>query len=169
MKNIIYSCLILAAAVPVSAQVAIGKTNVTGTSTLLDFESDFRGIILPAVSMGDVPSLNQNNNGTLLYDLDSQTVQMFENEMWVPLSDTGDASAITVNPAIETGDGAIIGDDTTDALGVLVMEAPDKAMILPKVADPHLTVKSPYPGMICYDTTSKTIAVFDGAVWNYWK
>ncbi len=169
MKKLIFSFIILGTAVTATAQVAIGKNNVTGTSTLLDFESNFRGIILPAVSMTDVPALNENNNGTFLFDLDTQTVQMFENESWVPLSDEGDASAITVNPSAETGEGAIIGAETTDAVGVLVLEASDKAMILPKVADPHLTVKSPYPGMICYDTASRTIAVFDGAVWNYWK
>lgn len=169
MKKIFFSIMILSTAATVSAQVAIGKNSVTGTSTLLDFESNFRGIILPAVSMGDVPALDQNNNGTFLFDLDTQTVQMFEIETWVPLSDEGDASLINVNPAAETGEGAIIGAESTDAIGVLVLEAADKAMILPKVADPHLTVKSPYPGMICYDTSSRTIAVFDGAVWNYWK
>lgn len=168
-KKIIFSFAILAMVASASAQVAIGKTSVTGTTTLLDFESGFRGIILPAVSMADVPALDENNNGTFLFDLDTQTVQMFENETWIPLGDQGDASVITVNTSVETGEGAIIGAETSDALGVLVLEATDKAMILPKVADPHLTVKSPYPGMICYDTASRTIAVFDGAVWNYWK
>ena len=42
-------------------------------------------------------------------------------------------------------------------------------MILPKVNQPEINVKSPYPGMICYDTASKTVAIFDGKVWNYWK
>lgn len=169
MKKIFFSLIILGTAVTASAQVAIGKENVVGTSTLLDFDSNFRGIILPAVSMTDVPALDQNNNGTFLFDLETQTVQMFENETWIPLSDEGDASGIAVNSSTEAGEGVIIGNETTDALGALVLEASDKAMILPKVADPHLTVKSPYPGMICYDTTSKTLAVFDGNVWNYWK
>ena len=34
---------------------------------------------------------------------------------------------------------------------------------------PHLNVKSPYPGMMCFDTVSNTLAVFDGENWNYWK
>ena len=42
-------------------------------------------------------------------------------------------------------------------------------MVLPHVTNPHLTVKSPYPGMMCYDTVKKAVAVFDGTVWNYWK
>ncbi|WP_312554531.1 hypothetical protein [Empedobacter brevis] len=169
MKNIFFSFIILGTASIATAQVAIGKENVVGTSTLLDFESNFRGIILPAVSMSNVPALNENNNGTFLFDLESQTVQMFENEIWIPLSDEGNAAAIIVNSTDEDGKGVIIGAENTSALGALVLEASDKAMILPKVADPHLTVKSPYPGMICYDTSSKTMAVFDGSVWNYWK
>jgi len=62
-----------------------------------------------------------------------------------------------------------VGSDTTTAPGVLVMESSNKALILPKVATPHLNVKNPYPGMICYDTVSKTMAVFDGLKWSYWK
>lgn len=169
MKNIFFSLMMLGTIVSASAQVAIGKENVVGTSTLLDFETNFRGIILPAVSMADVPALDENNNGTFLFDLDTQTIQMFENETWIALSDIGNASAISVNSADEDGQGVIIGAENTSALGALVLEASDKAMILPKIADPHLTVKSPYPGMICYDTASKTLAVFDGSVWNYWK
>lgn len=151
------------------SQVAIGKTDVMGTSTLLDFESDFKGIILPSVSLDDVPALGAENNGTFLYDLDTETVQMFENETWIPLTDPGDASAITINNSTETGNGAIIGAETTSALGVLILESSDQAMILPKIPNPHLTVKSPYPGMMCYDTVGKALAVFDGSVWNYWK
>lgn len=169
MKTIFFSLILLGTVFSASAQVAIGKENVVGTSTLLDFESNFRGIILPAVSMTDVPALDQNNNGTFLFDLETQTVQMFENEIWIPLSDEGDSSSITLNTSDETGEGVIIGSETTDALGVLVLESSDKAMILPKISNPHLTVKSPYPGMICYDTASKTFALFDGVVWNYWK
>jgi hypothetical protein len=57
----------------------------------------------------------------------------------------------------------------SNAKGVLVLESADKAMILPKITNPHTTVKNPYPGMMCYDLTSKSLAVFDGANWNYWK
>lgn len=169
-KKYITITIMLFASLAVSAQVAIGKETINGTSTLLDFEdsaSNFRGIILPAVDAA--PTLGADNNGTFLFDTSDNKVKMFENEIWVELSDEGDSTAIPVNTSDETGDGVIIGSETTDADGVLVLESADKAMILPKIANPHTTVKSPYPGMMCYDTVSKTLAVFNGEVWNYWK
>ena len=30
-------------------------------------------------------------------------------------------------------------------------------------------VFSPYPGMMCYDMASKTVAIFDGTQWSYWN
>ncbi|WP_435524785.1 hypothetical protein [Chryseobacterium indoltheticum] len=39
------------------------------------------------------------------------------------------------------------------------MEDTDKAMILPKVASPHLNIINPAPGMMVYDTTAKQLAV----------
>ena len=56
-----------------------------------------------------------------------------------------------------------------DSKGILVLESTDKAMVLPRVNDVVNDIISPYPGLMCYDITSKTIAFFDGKVWNYWK
>ncbi|WP_353117470.1 hypothetical protein [Myroides odoratus] len=53
--------------------------------------------------------------------------------------------------------------------GIVVLEGSTKALVLPKIMNPHLTVKSPYPGMMCYDSNRKALAVFDGVLWNYWK
>ncbi|WP_334126750.1 hypothetical protein [Empedobacter brevis] len=155
-------------------QVAIGKENMNGNSTILDFNDaagNTNGIILSAVNdiSGALSIAAVNNNGTFLFDRSDNKVKMYENNVWVPLSDTGDSSEILVNTSTEVGAGVIIGAQTTDAKGVLVLESANTAMILPKIANPHTSVKSPYPGMLCYDTVSKTMAVFDGKVWNYWK
>ncbi len=155
-------------------QVAIGKENMNGNSTILDFNDaagNTNGIILSAVNdiSGALSIAAVNNNGTFLFDRSDNKVKMYENNVWVPLSDTGDSSEILVNTSTEVGVGVIIGAQTTDAKGVLVLESANTAMILPKIANPHTSVKSPYPGMLCYDTVSKTMAVFDGKVWNYWK
>lgn len=94
---------------------------------------------------------------------------MYENDVWKSLSDAGNSSVVITNNSAETGKGVIMGEAASSADGVLVLESQNKAMILPQIAAPHLNVKSPYPGMMCYDTVSKTLAVFDGSVWNYWK
>ncbi|PIF46616.1 hypothetical protein CLU96_3654 [Chryseobacterium sp. 52] len=152
-----------------SAQIAIEKQTIDGNSTILDFNStsaNTKGLILPAIQ--GLPAGNPAN-GTFIFDRSDDKVKVYENNTWKALSDTGNSSAILVNTSDETGNGVVIGVQPGNADGVFVLEAPDKAMILPKIVSPHLNVKNPYPGMICYDTASKTLAVFDGTVWNYWK
>lgn len=165
-KIVIIAFVILGLNHEVTAQTAIGKRSVDG-SAVLDFASGTtKGIILPAVeSLPATPA-----NGTFLFHKTDSKIKMRQNGTWVDLSNTGNATAVvpysgTVDNAIQT----VMGARTTTADGVLVLEASDKALVLPKVASPHLNVKSPYPGMMCYDTTKKALAVFDGSVWNYWK
>ncbi|REC79552.1 hypothetical protein DRF60_06015 [Chryseobacterium elymi] len=150
-------------------QVAIGKETIDGRSTILDFNNtstNTKGLILPATKglPGDSPA-----NGTFVFDTSDDKVKVYENNIWKALSDAGNSASVITNSSDETGNGVVIGAKEGSADGILVLESSDKAMILPKVYSPHLNVKNPYPGMICYDTASKTFAVFDGTVWNYWK
>jgi len=149
-----------------TAQVAIDKLTVNGSSALLDFPSgSTKGIILPAVAtLPGTPA-----NGTFLFDKNEAKVKMYQNGSWVELSDEGDAADVLPYNGTAKNTQTVMGDETTAVDGVLVLEAADKAMILPKVASPHLNVPKPYPGMMCYDTDAKALAVFDGSVWSYWK
>lgn len=62
------------------------------------------------------------------------------------------------------------GNPTTDTTnGFFVLADTNKAMVLPKVADPHLNIINPEPGTMVYDTTSKLLAVYNGSVWTFWK
>ena len=169
MKKLFYIIVFMGGIV--NAQIAIGKEDVTNESSLLEFddnESNTLGIILPSVL--DASTITAQN-GTFLFDIATKKVRMYENSAWKDLSAVGDDSAVIIDPSGENvnSTGVILGSDTTTTPGVLVLQATDKAMVLPKIANPHLTVKSPYAGMMCYDTISKTLAVFDGLNWNYWK
>lgn len=180
MKKIIYIvfCLIAGFA---NAQVSIGgKQSVNGNSTLLDFNggtatespsdqetTNFRGIILSAVD--NSPNLTNNNNGTFLFDKSTKKVRMYQNNVWVDMTYEGSASNLTTNTSAEVGNGAVIGAATSPATGILVLESTNKAVILPHIKNPHTTVKSPYAGMMCYDTVSNSVAIFDGVKWSYWK
>ena len=68
-------------------------------------------------------------------------MKVYENDAWKSLSDTGSSSAIAANNSAETGKGVIMGEATSSADGVLVLESQNKAMILPQIATPHLNVK----------------------------
>lgn len=175
MKNLkfIYNTIaLIILSISTNAQVGIGKNNVDGSSTIIDFDNsstNTKGIILPAVTTAPTNLKTSDNGGTLIFDLSDTKVKMFQNGTWVSLSEAGDKSKVTINNSNEIGNGVIIGAATSQAIGSLILESNNKAMILPKVNKPEINVKSPYPGMICYDTASKTIAIFDGKVWNYWK
>lgn len=165
-KLIIILVIVWSFSTNVTAQTAIGKRTVDG-SAVLDFASGTtKGIILPAVeSLPLTPA-----NGTFLFDKNDSKVKMTQGGSWVNLSNTGNATAIVpYSGTVDNEKQTIIGARFTKADGVLVLESFSKALVLPKIANPHLNVKSPYPGMMCYDTTRKAMAIFDGSVWNYWK
>lgn len=176
MKNIILTAFFSLVATTLKAQISIGKSAITNASVLMEFDNALankKGIILSTVdnvtnALGTVPAAN---NGTFLFDRSDDRVKRYENNAWINLSDPGSETKITPNTSAETTatQGAIIGAATSNAKGVLVLEVSNKALVLPWIRDPHLTVLNPYPGMMCYDTTSRTLAVFDGTVWNYWK
>lgn len=166
MKNIITIIGIFCVAM-VSAQIAVEKSQVDGDG-ILDFPSNTtKGILLPIVET--LPS--NAVSGTLLMDKNDMVLKMNVESSWQALSDSGSiaGAAFNTNEELPGNNRVIIGASSTNAPGLLVLESSDKALVLPRVAAPHINVKDPYPGMICYDTESKSMAVFDGLKWSYWK
>lgn len=173
MNKQIFLAIALLTAFFTNAQTAIGKKTVNGANTLLDFYDSLdnvKGIILPALS--DAPTVGLVN-GTFYFDVTDKKIKMRQNNSWVNLSNEGNISSLVLNTTDEvilgTESASIIGAKSTNANGVLVLESSNKAMILPKITNPESTVVNPYPGMMCYDLATKSLAVFDGDVWNYWK
>ncbi len=157
------------------AQVAIGKTDLSGIGSLLEFAgnttttetSNTKGIILPAVTSVPLPA--NSYNGTFIFDRQSNKTKFYENGVWKDMSDEGSGDILIPLSGNEVGNGVIIGSDSSVAKGVLILESSDKALVLPHIKNPHISVLSPYPGMMCYDTISNSIAIFDGTNWSYWK
>lgn len=182
-----YLFILLFAGSTASGQVAVGKSTVTSISSILEFggetatnstsdaeTSNFRGLVLPSVTASPVfpvisPVTNNPQNGTFLFDKQIMKVRMFENGRWIDMTDTGSVSGVIGNAGAESGTGTVIGSAATPAQGVLVLESSDRALVLPHIKDPAMKVKNPYPGMMCYDTVSNSLAVFDGINWSYWK
>ena len=171
MKNIFLTLSILISACA-SAQVAIGKASVSSPSVSLEFYDgvdNARGIVLPWVtSTADVSGVV---NGTLVYNTADKKTYVKYASGWKDLS--VDASGVvdtTLQDSISDLAEAKVSIGTpTSTPGILVLEDTDKAMVLPKVASPHLTIVNPAAGMMVYDTTSKQLAVFNGTVWTFWK
>lgn len=172
MKNIITAIAFVFVSISIHAQIAIGKQAVSNTAVSLEFDNtENRGFILPYVET----KTGITENGTIIYDVTDHKVKYLKDtNVWEDLSVDATGAA---NISIQTGKTesttakAVIGTagatDTTP--GVLVLSDTDKAMILPKVANPHLNIINPSPGMMVYDTTKRQLAVYNGTVWSFWK
>lgn len=161
----------------VYAQVAIGKTSVSSTSVSLEFGPANRGMVLPWVTSS--ATVSGVVNGTMIYDLTDKKIKVKYASGWKDLSVnatgttvdpvTGIDGALIQNSATETSSAKVAVGNLTSTPGILVLEDTNKAMVLPKVASPHLNIINPSPGMMVYDTATKLLAVFNGSVWTFWK
>ncbi|WP_410698994.1 hypothetical protein [Chryseobacterium sp. SIMBA_028] len=175
MKKSLIMTITLFTAFAVKSQVAIGKQTVSNTSVSVEFaNNENRGLILPYVE-------NKSNiiqEGTIIYDTTDYKVKYLKNNgQWVNLSEDDGTMA-----TIGTVDLSVQGTDKTENTGakttigipgatngIFVLEALDKAMILPKVTSPHLNIIDPAPGMMVYDTVKKQLVVYNGKMWSFWK
>lgn len=147
------------------SQLGIGKKSIEG-SVLIDFaDNTTNGLILPHVE--DVDTMMDNTVGTLVFDKKSKKIKYYNGTEWIALNK--EEGAIPYEPSyVEKGynQGVIIGSEESDAIGVLILESEDKALVLPKIENPAKNVPSPYAGMICLDTISNNVYIFNGVVWE---
>lgn len=159
------------------SQVIIGGTTGTAsnkTSVLLEFEGQNKGIILPYTR--ELPSAPEE--GTLVLDSSSPTAARvrYYNGSWMDLSgqDADVTSALAVQPTSsqvleDSNAKTIIGANSSQADGVLVLESQTKALLLPSVESTD-AIPSPSPGMIVFinKAGAKRLAIFNGSKWSYW-
>ena len=161
-------------------QVGI-ETITPASSAILDFPTtnNKRGIILPIVESLPTIGTASASRGTILLDKNDGKIKaliykettsgsgVFQ-DTWDNLTkNNGNVSSAVNNSGSEVGSGVIIGATSSSAVGVLVLESTNKALVLPKIANAHLTVVNPYPGMMCYDTTNKVVSIFNGEKWYF--
>lgn len=171
-KSFIFVASLLLTTMSSFAQTSVGKFDVTGPDVLLDFkDNDARGIVLSWVTkQADVKTPSA---GTMIFDSNDKKVKYYKggtSPKWEDLSiNTGEVDTSIQNGLLDNRDATIIGNQASTASGALVLEANDKAMVLPRMASPHLNIKSPAAGTIVYDTISKMLCVFNGKEWAFWK
>lgn len=150
------------------AQVAIGKTTVS-PSAILEFDNtagSTKGILLPSVI--DANNMTNVTPGTLVFDRATSKVK-YNDGFWKELTDFQGITPLQTAGVDLPNARVIIGNQNTTTDGVLVLEAPDKALILPHIIAPELNVKSPVPGMICYDPVKNLLCIYNGKEWFFWK
>lgn len=180
-------------------QPANTVTNPSISLEFYDNADNTKGLVLPWVSTVSNQPVAYNAttgagyqgmqgtvvDGTIILDLSDKKVKYMRNGSWssltgaVPLVSNGNTvnSFTTIDSSLQddkkegtTAKAAIGTNGATDTTaGILVLTDTNKAMVLPKVASPHLNIKNPTPGMMVYDTTKKQLAVYNGTVWSFWK
>lgn len=178
MKKNLYFATSLLITQFLHSQVIIGGTSGTTdpkTSILLEFEGEKKGIILPYTrSLPTSPS-----EGTLLLDASNPSGARIKyyNGSWIDLSgqDADITSSLSIQPtpsqvSEDVNAKSIIGNNSSQADGVMVLESQTKALLLPSVESTD-DIPSPSPGMLVYINTlgAKRLAVFNGSKWSYWK
>ena len=147
---------------------------MSSTSASLEFGTGNKGIILPYVtSASDVVTAGVVD-GTFIFDSTDKKVKLRTNGQWFDFTndETGNVNVAIQTTKTENANAkAVIGSNpSTDITpGILVLSDTNKAMILPKVASPHLNIINPAPGMMVYDTAAHQLAVYNGSVWSFWK
>ena len=166
-------------------QVIIGDaigTATDKTSVLLEFSKEKKGLVLPYVRTLPTTT-NGLVQGTILLDATSTggaRIKMFDGNTTAGTNGWKDLNGVDGNVATQLSNQpnvtetaaskTIIGAATTSASGVLVLESQTQAMVLPQVGDVN-EIPSPAPGMMVYvnKTGAKRLAVYNGAVWSFWK
>ncbi|MEC5395705.1 hypothetical protein [Bergeyella sp. RCAD1439] len=154
-----------------SAQVAFGgKLEVEG-SAVVDFPEDTgKGVILPWLVKLDVV---EHSAGTLGYSLEHKKVLWYNGESWEDLSlregtvgELEEAELLESEPM--NGGDVIIGEPLNVPQAVLALNAPGKALVLPRESKPWLSIREPEPGTMVYDKALRLWCVFNGLEWTFW-
>jgi len=171
MKKILIIICAVFAGLTANAQSSIGKVTVPDGSGILDFNTGGKsGIVLPWVTT--LPTGTALTGGVMIYDGNLKKVMYYNGTTWIDLSGhAGTTADLSIQNAVpeSTIKGAVIGAQSSTIDGVLVLESTNKALILPKVASPHLNIVKPMAGTICYDTVKKMVCVYNGVEWAFWK
>lgn len=150
------------------AQAGIGTQTLSKSASLEFKTGDKSGLVLPWVTT--MPTGVALTGGVMLYDTTDNKVKYYDGSAWKNLSKAGTVNVPSQAALSEaTTPGTVIGAQSSLVEGVLVLEATDKALILPKMASPETAIIKPMAGTICYDTVKKEVCVFNGTEWTFWR
>lgn len=169
MKNILIAfTMVISATIFGQVIIGTGKSVVSSPSVSLEFGTENRGILLPAVDSES--ATDDAVPGTLIFDASDKKVKVKLKNSWKDLSidNTGEMYTTPAYTAEASGAKVAIGNGVTATPGILVLEDENKAMVLPTV-NSYKDIISPSAGMMVYLEDAKQVAFYNGSVWTFWK
>ncbi len=177
MKNKLIVLTGLVLTTSLYSQVIFGDkagTAANKTSVLMEFPSaGNRGIIMPYVTNRAAIT----TPGSIIMDATTPTaakVKYYNGTTWVDLSvqPANISSAITIQPPASENSNAkvVIGNSTSAADGILVLESTTKAMLMP-ITTSIQNIVNPAPGTMTIVNNSGilSLAVYNGTQWSFWS
>jgi hypothetical protein len=162
-KNIILNlALVFSFFIQVPAQVAIGKTSISG-SGILDFGTSASTIRTIVINPINLPTCNASTLGAIASNASTGQFSTCNGTTW---TNNGTVSSSVTVSGTDSGNGVILGATSSSTSGALILEATDKALILPKYSYPDLQIKIPTRGALVYDTTRKAVVYYNGSAWQ---
>jgi len=139
------------------AQVLIDRHLATSASVTLEFGTQTRGILLEPATLPASPSA-----GTIIFDDSTASLRYYNGSSWSTAATGG-----TINTVVDytTTSQVIINSTFSSATGLFIIEATNRALVLPKLSNGLLAIKSPTPGLLYYDTLLKAMMVYNGNLW----
>lgn len=174
-KNIYYTVIVSALfsfiTIESNAQVGI-ETDSPDVNSILDLSKAPKGLVIPWVTT--LPT--SPKRGTIIFDATKSNTPNFKyyNGAWVTLSGDGAVNLTIQNSYNEISGGvaispanALVANLTPN--GALDLQSNSKALMLPVISSPQTNLVNPSSGTIVYDSTDKTLMMFTGQVWEYYK
>ncbi|HEX2629753.1 MAG TPA: hypothetical protein VHM26_12090, partial [Chitinophagaceae bacterium] len=91
-----------------SQSVGVG-TNTPHSSAILDVQSSNKGVSLPSMTTAQRKNINDPKPGLLVYDLDKNTIYMYDGGQWLALLFT--VSEALIPPTVRTPTDSEVGDE----------------------------------------------------------
>ncbi|NIF05423.1 hypothetical protein F3J23_08200 [Chryseobacterium sp. Tr-659] len=148
------------------AQVVIGNSAQFLTAGgVLDLSNEAAPLVVPNIGSQPADAVE----GTVIFDSSVNKVIYKKDTGWEELTkNTGIRNVPTVSFTGIESRGVIIGNTSTQAPGVLVLESSNMGLVLPRANTPQNIVE-PTSGSVIYDESKKMLAVYNGVEWSFWE
>lgn len=149
-----------------NAQIGIDKSSNLGSSAVLEFGSQARGIRLNPIE--NVSNMVNPSEGTIVFDGNSGSLLFRDSRGWSSPK-SGGTTGGNITGTDQNTQGVIMGSTTSSAPGVLILgrdAGEARALVLPNVGTPETKMLNPPVGLLLYDSDAHVVKVWNGTTWT---